>query len=196
MSLSSWLRTATAGVTVVLATATATTATAGPAPTAESSMVSTAAVVTLRYDDSRAAGWEAAIAAGVASWNANVANVRLVEAAPGTRAEIVIVATTGWPQATLGPVRPGRQVRVELGSQAVAQGYDKTRIAAHEIGHSLGLPDTKPGPCSQLMSGSSAGTACANAVADAAEQARVEAAYANGAAARFVTDGRTLVDAP
>jgi snapalysin len=153
-------------------------------------------VVTLRYDDSRAGGWEAAITAGVASWNANVANVRLVEAAPGTRAEIVIVATTGWPQATLGPVRPGRQVRVELGSQAVAQGYDKTRIAAHELGHSLGLPDTKPGPCSQLMSGSSAGTSCVNAVPNATERARVESAYANGVASLAPADGRILVDAP
>ncbi|WP_055599315.1 snapalysin family zinc-dependent metalloprotease [Streptomyces aureus] len=198
MSLSTWLKTATVGVAVVLATASATTANASPTTTEEPSATSSAsaAVVTLRYDDSRAGGWEAAIAAGVASWNANVDNVKLVEAAPGTRAEIVIVATTGWPQATLGPVRPGRQVRVELGSQAVSQGYDKTRIAAHELGHSLGLPDTKPGPCSQLMSGSSAGTACVNAIPDAAEQARVESAYANGAASRIVTDGRTLVDAP
>ncbi|MGW2305816.1 snapalysin family zinc-dependent metalloprotease [Streptomyces sp. NPDC001809] len=194
MSLYTWLRTATASVAVVLATATATTANAAPAPTTEPAAA--AAVVTLRYDDSRAGGWEAAIAAGVASWNANVDNVRLVEAAPGTRAEIVIVATTGWPQAQLGPVRPGRQVRVELGSQAVTQGYDKTRIAAHELGHSLGLPDTKPGPCSQLMSGSSAGTACRNAVPNATEQARVESFYANGAAARLATDGRVLVDAP
>ncbi|MEU2561024.1 snapalysin family zinc-dependent metalloprotease [Streptomyces longispororuber] len=154
---------------------------------------STAAVVTLRYDDSRAAGWEAAIAAGVASWNNNVENVKLVEAAPGTRAEIQIVATSGWPQASLGPVRPGGRARVELGNQAVTQGHDKTRIAAHEIGHNLGLPDTKPGPCSQLMSGSSAGTSCKNAVPDAAEQARVEAAYAYGATAR--ADGRMLVDA-
>ncbi|MFF0274177.1 snapalysin family zinc-dependent metalloprotease [Streptomyces sp. NPDC004330] len=196
MPLYTWLRTATASVAVVLATATATTAHAAPVPTTEPAKAGAAAVVTLRYDDSRAGGWEAAIAAGVASWNANVDNVRLVEAAPGTRAEIVIVATTGWPQAQLGPVRPGRQVRVELGSQAVTQGYDRTRIAAHELGHSLGLPDTKPGPCSQLMSGSSAGTACLNAVPDATEQARVEAFYANGAAARFAVDGRVLVDAP
>lgn len=132
----------------------------------------------------------------VASWNANVSNVRLVEAAPGARAEIVIVATTGWPQATLGPVRPGRQVRVELGAQAVSQGYDKTRIAAHELGHSLGLPDTKPGPCSQLMSGSSAGTACTNAVPNATERSRVQNAYANGFAAAVPTDGRVLIDAP
>ncbi|WP_030675265.1 snapalysin family zinc-dependent metalloprotease [Streptomyces sp. NRRL B-1347] len=157
---------------------------------------SDAAVVTLRYDSSRAASWEAAITAGVASWNGNVDNVKLVKAAPGTRAEIQIVATSGWPQASLGPVRPGGRAVVQLGQQAVTDGHDKTRIAAHEIGHNLGLPDTKPGPCSQLMSGSSAGTSCKNAVPDAAEQARVEAAYRNGAAARTPTDGRVLVDAP
>ncbi|MFE0172338.1 snapalysin family zinc-dependent metalloprotease [Streptomyces sp. NPDC059002] len=156
----------------------------------------TSAVVTLRYDDSQARGWETAISAGVASWNANVENVKLTEAQPGTRAEIQIVATTGWPQATIGPVRPGGRGRVELGSQAVTQGYDKTRIAAHEIGHNLGLPDTKPGPCSQLMSGSTAGTSCKNAVPDAAEQARVESFYANGAAFHIPTDGRLIVDAP
>ncbi|MEU6375212.1 snapalysin family zinc-dependent metalloprotease [Streptomyces sp. NPDC046909] len=191
MPLGTWLKAGTSAAALVLAMASA--ATAAPAsepPTAQ------AAVVTLRYDDTRAAGWEAAITAGVASWNANVSNVRLVEAAPGATAEIVIVATTGWPQATLGPVRPGRQVRVELGSQAVSQGYDKTRIAAHELGHSLGLPDTKPGPCSQLMSGSSAGTACTNAVPDATERSRVQSAYASGVAALVPADGRNLVDAP
>ncbi|MGX1095695.1 snapalysin [Streptomyces albogriseolus] len=191
MPLVTWIKAGTSATALVLATAGA--AYAAPSvepPTAQ------AAVVTLRYDDSRAAGWEAAIAAGVASWNANVTNVRLVEAAPGGAAEIVIVATTGWPQATLGPVRPGRQVRVELGSQAVNQGYNKTRIAAHELGHSLGLPDTKPGPCSQLMSGSSAGTACTNAVPNATERSRVQSNYANGVTSPVVTDGRTLVDAP
>jgi snapalysin len=194
MPLGTWLKAGTSAVALVLAMASgAIAATAAPAsepPTAQ------AAVVTLRYDDSRAGGWESAIAAGVASWNANVSNVRLVEAAPGAGAEIVIVATTGWPQATLGPVRPGRQVRVELGSQAVSQGYDKTRIAAHELGHSLGLPDTKPGPCSQLMSGSSAGTACTNAVPDATERSRVQSTYASGVAALIHIDGRNLVDAP
>lgn len=191
MPLGTWLKAGTSAAALTLAMASA--ATAAPAaehPTAQ------AAVVTLRYDDSRAGGWEAAIAAGVASWNANVSNVKLVEAASGTGAEIVIVATTGWPQATLGPVRPGRQVRVELGSQAVSQGYDKTRIAAHELGHSLGLPDTKPGPCSQLMSGSSAGTACTNAVPNATERSRVQSAYASGVAAPAPTGGRILIDAP
>ncbi|GGS67719.1 snapalysin family zinc-dependent metalloprotease [Streptomyces griseoviridis] len=193
MPLGTWLKAGSSATALVLAMAGA--ATAATTPAGDSS-AARAAAVTLRYDDSRAAGWEAAIAAGVASWNANVSNVRLVEAAPGAAAEIVIVATTGWPQATLGPVRPGRQVRVELGSQAVDQGYNKTRIAAHELGHSLGLPDTKPGPCSQLMSGSSAGTACTNATPNATERSRVQSAYASAIAALAPTDGRTLVDAP
>ncbi|MFI9470951.1 snapalysin family zinc-dependent metalloprotease [Streptomyces sp. NPDC052492] len=191
MPFTTWIKAGTSATALVLATAGA--ASAAPAVEEPSAQ---AAVVTLRYDDSRAAGWEAAIAAGVASWNANVSNVRLVEAAPGGAAEIVIVATTGWPQATLGPVRPGRQVRVELGSQAVSDGYNKTRIAAHELGHSLGLPDTKPGPCSQLMSGSSAGTACTNAVPNATERSRVQSNYASALALPVVTDGRTLIDAP
>ncbi|MEU0288241.1 snapalysin family zinc-dependent metalloprotease [Streptomyces sp. NPDC006147] len=191
MPFTTWIKAGTSATALVLATAGA--ASAAPAVEEPSAQ---AAVVTLRYDDSRAAGWEAAIAAGVASWNANVSNVRLVEAAPGGAAEIVIVATTGWPQATLGPVRPGRQVRVELGSQAVSDGYNKTRIAAHELGHSLGLPDTKPGPCSQLMSGSSAGTACTNAVPNATERSRVQSNYASALALAVVTDGRTLIDAP
>ncbi|MFJ2027267.1 snapalysin family zinc-dependent metalloprotease [Streptomyces sp. NPDC087897] len=190
---SRWFKAAGVAAAITLATATASHAAPVPASTA---VEGTAAAVTLRYDDSRAGGWEAAIAAGVASWNANVANVKLVEAAPGTRAEIQIVATSGWPQATLGPVRPGGLVRVELGSQAVAQGYDKTRIAAHELGHSLGLPDTKPGPCSQLMSGSTGGTSCTNAVPNAVERSRVESAYARGLASLTPTDGRMLVDAP
>jgi snapalysin len=193
MQKSWWLKTAGAAAAITLAAATA--AQAAPVP-ATAEAAGAAAVVTLRYDDSRAVGWESAVAAGVASWNRNVDNVELVEAAPGTRAEIVIVATSGWPQAYLGPVRPGGQVRVELGSQAVSQGYNKTRIAAHELGHSLGLPDTKPGPCSQLMSGSSAGVSCTNAVPNLTEQARVESFYAGGLSARAVSGGRTMVDAP
>ncbi|MEV4876221.1 snapalysin family zinc-dependent metalloprotease [Streptomyces cyaneofuscatus] len=185
------LKAAGIAAAITLTTITAASATQAPTPHATEDA---AAVVTLRYDDSRAGGWETAIAAGVASWNSNVDNVKLVEAAPGARAEIQIVATSGWPQATLGPVRPGGQVRVELGSQAVTQGHDKTRIAAHGIGHSLGLPDTKPGPCSQLVSGSSAGISCRNAVPNAVERSRVETFYVSGFVSRVPVDGRVLVD--
>ncbi|MCX4967368.1 snapalysin family zinc-dependent metalloprotease [Streptomyces sp. NBC_00654] len=193
MPHSKWFAVAvtTAAITMIMMPA----AHAAPTP-ATAAPVSISAATTLYYDDTRASGWEAAITAGVASWNANTSNVKLAKAQPGTRAEIQIVATSGWPQATLGPVRPGGLARVELGSLAVTEGHDKTRIAAHEIGHNLGLPDTKPGPCSQLMSGSSAGISCKNSVPNAAERSRVESAYAGRAATRTPSEGRLLVDAP
>ncbi|MGW7350102.1 snapalysin family zinc-dependent metalloprotease [Streptomyces sp. Z26] len=177
-----------AGVATV-ALASGPTALAAPAPAPEA-----AAPTTLHYDASQAPGWEDAVAAGVEQWNSNVDNVELVPAESGADAEITIVATDGWPQATLGPVQPGGSGTVELGEEAVTEGHDKTRIAAHEIGHNLGLPDTKPGPCTQLMSGASAGTDCKNATPDEAEQSEVEGYYGS-AAARTPFDGRVLVDA-
>ncbi|MEE1736838.1 snapalysin family zinc-dependent metalloprotease [Streptomyces sp. BE147] len=193
MPHSKWF--AVAGTAAALTMIVMPAAHAAPAP-ATAAPISVSAATTLYYDDTRAPGWEAAITAGVATWNANVSNVKLAKAQPGTRAEIQIVATSGWPQATLGPVRPGGLGRVELGSLAVTEGHDKTRIAAHEIGHNLGLPDTKPGPCSQLMSGSSAGISCKNPVPNAAERSRVESAYAGRATTRTPSEGRLLVDAP
>ncbi|MYX12425.1 snapalysin family zinc-dependent metalloprotease [Streptomyces sp. SID8374] len=190
MPHSKWFAAAGTAAAITMIMAPAAHAASAPAAPARA-----AAVTTLYYDATRATGWEAAVTAGVAAWNANVGNVKLAKAQPGTRAEIQIIATNGWPQATLGPVRPGGQARVELGSLAVTEGHDKTRIAAHEIGHNLGLPDTKPGPCSQLMSGSSAGTSCKNSVPNATERSRVESAYAGRAATRTPADGRVLVDA-
>jgi snapalysin len=141
------------------------------------------ATTTLYYDDSQATEFKTALVAGAQSWNANVRNVRLVEAAPGATAQIQIVAFDGWPQATLGPVRPtGARGTVWIGRQAVDQGYNTVRIAAHELGHILGLPDAKPGPCSSLMSGSTGGVSCANATPNASERAAVEANYAGSAA--------------
>lgn len=152
--------------------------------------------ITLHYDDSQAAEFTSAIAAGARSWNSSVGNVRLVKAASGERAEIRIVADDGWPRATLGPVRPGGSITVWFGREAVKAGYDTTRIAAHELGHSLGLPDAKPGPCSSLMSGSTGGVSCTNATPNASERAAVEADYARvPAVTRNLFSGRTLVGA-
>jgi snapalysin len=95
-----------------------------------------AAVITLHYDASQAAEFKSAVAAGVASWNASVHNVHIVAATAGTRAEIQVVAFDGWPQSNLGPVRPGGRVTVWFGRQAVSQGYNTTRIAAHDYGDS------------------------------------------------------------
>jgi snapalysin len=150
---------------------------------------------TLYYDDSQAAEFRSAVVAGANSWNSSVGNVRLVEATAGQRADIKVIAFDGWPQSTLGPIRSGRQGTVWFGRQAVDEGYNTTRIAAHELGHSLGLPDKKPGPCSSLMSGSTGGVSCANATPNASEKAGVEANYASAAVA-VPMSGRSIVDAP
>ncbi|HWM03141.1 MAG TPA: snapalysin family zinc-dependent metalloprotease [Actinophytocola sp.] len=135
------------------------------------------AAVTITYDDSQAGEFVDAVAQGAAIWNASVDNVQIERAAPGANAEITIIAFDGWPQATLGPVFPGGSGTVWMGRQAVNDGYDVVRIAAHELGHSLGLPDLKPGPCSSLMSGSTGGVDCTNRNPNAEEAAWVEDNY-------------------
>src|SRR5690348_7308386 len=81
------------------------------------------ATTTLYYDDSQAAEFKSAVVAGAQVWNANVHNVRLVEAAPGATAQVRVIAFDGWPQSTLGPVRPGGRGTVYFGREAVDEGY-------------------------------------------------------------------------
>jgi snapalysin len=144
-----------------------------------SAQVSTAAVV-ITYDDSQAAEFVDAVAAGIEVWNTHVTNVQIQKAEPGTDADITVIANDGWPQATLGPFFPGESGTVWYGRQAVTDGYDLVRIASHEFGHILGLPDNKPGPCESLMSGSTGGVDCTNVNPNAEEIAAVEANYAGG----------------
>ena len=148
----------------------------------------------LYYDAGQAAEYASAVSSAVSVWNSSVGNVRLEPAPAGRRAEIRIITDNGWPRAHLGPVRPGGQVTVWMGRQGTAEGYDAVRIAAHELGHSLGLPDIKPGPCSSLMSGSTGGVNCTVRAPNASERARVEANYGSGLAGRSATDGQLLVD--
>jgi|GEM_PF-2590508 len=61
---------------------------------------------------------------------------------------------------------------------AINQGYHVPRIATHELGHLLGLPDRRTGRCSDLMSGSSAPGSCTNDEPSAAEIAQVDALFA------------------
>ncbi|MFE2377321.1 snapalysin family zinc-dependent metalloprotease [Streptomyces sp. NPDC059398] len=165
-------------------------ASAHPAPKA------TAAVVTLTYDASGAGQWAGAIKQGAQNWNAAEHHVRLQPAASPGSANFVYVATSGWPQTTLGPIVPGgRKGQVQLGQEAVDEGYDMTRIAAHETGHILGLPDDYSGPCSELMSGHGPGTSCTNAKPNAAEAAQVDRNYAGSAAAASPKQHRIVVDA-
>ncbi|MFE2040560.1 snapalysin family zinc-dependent metalloprotease [Streptomyces sp. NPDC059477] len=171
------LRRTFAGVLVGAALAMPITAlTAAPATAA-------AAAVTLTYDDSLAAEFKPQVAQAVSVWNTSVSNVQLVKATAGQRVNIRITADDGWPRANLGPVRPTGTVTVWVGREGVDAGYNAVRIVTHELGHSLGLPDVKPGPCSSLMSGSTGGVSCNSVTPNASEAARVEQSYAGALAA-------------
>ncbi|HEX6357676.1 snapalysin family zinc-dependent metalloprotease [Actinophytocola sp.] len=165
----------------LLATTAATVSLVAGVPAQQAQADVGVAVVTLTYSDARAGEFKSAVASGVAVWNASVTNVRIQKAAAGARADITVIADDGWPRATLGPVRPGGSATVWMGRQAVNDGYSVVRIAAHELGHSLGLPDIKPGPCSSLMSGSTGGVSCTNTNPNASERSRVQNLYAGAA---------------
>jgi snapalysin len=151
-----------------------------------------AQVVTITYDDSQAGEFRTAVANGIAIWNNSVTNVRIVRA-NGSGANVRVIADNGWPRANLGPIRPGGRGTVWMGRQAVQQGFNPTRIASHEFGHILGLPDRRTGLCSDLMSGSSAPTSCTNANPSSAERAAVQRNYASGLAAQRQNDQAVMI---
>jgi snapalysin len=159
---------------------------------AESSPPKAAEPVVLTYDAGESAEFAEAVDSGVKVWNESVTGVRLEPVKDGEQANVRIVADDGWPRAVTTSLGNGT---VYMGREAVQQGFNTTRIASHELGHILGLPDMKPGPCSSLMSGSSAGASCTNPNPDDAEKAEVEDAFAGGGSgATERRDTRVYVD--
>jgi snapalysin len=145
------------------------------APTA-----SAAAVTTLYYSSSGAPDYLTQIDQGAANWNAAVTDVKLVKRSTGATIVFHEIHSGGSYTNTNGHGRG----QIYLDTSQVAEGFDPTRIAAHELGHNLGLPDHYSGPCTELMSGHGPGTACKNANPSAAEAAKVQSLWVNGLAAR------------
>jgi snapalysin len=134
-----------------------------------------AAARILYYDASQAGEFVNVVHQGAANWNARVTNVRLERWTSGRTRNIRVLVDNNWPRAYVNSLGNGT---IYMGRQATAQGHNPTRIAAHELGHILGLPDRRTGVCSELMSGSSAGTSCTSAFPNAREIAEVNSLFA------------------
>jgi snapalysin len=133
----------------------------------------------LYYDASRAAEFVSVVHQGAQNWNSRVTNVRLEPVPAGGRANITVYADNGWPRAYTSSLGNGYWY---MGRQAVNQGYYRPRIATHEFGHLLGLPDRRTGLCADLMSGSSAPVSCTNAFPNSTEAAQVNRNFATALA--------------
>ncbi|WP_436530207.1 snapalysin family zinc-dependent metalloprotease [Actinoplanes sp. HUAS TT8] len=129
-----------------------------------------AAVRVLYYDASQAQEFVAVVNQGAQIWNSKVTNVRLEPVPAGKTPNIRVYADNGWPRTYTSTLGNGYWY---MGREAVNDGYYKPRIAAHEFGHILGLPDRRTGLCSDLMSGSSAPVSCTNANPSSTEASTV-----------------------
>ncbi|WIM93760.1 snapalysin family zinc-dependent metalloprotease [Actinoplanes oblitus] len=129
-----------------------------------------AAARVLYYDASQAQEFVAVVNQGAQIWNSRVTNVRLEPVPAGRTPNIRVYADNGWPRTYTTSLGNGRWY---MGREAVDDGYYPPRIAAHEFGHILGLPDRRTGLCGDLMSGSSAPVSCTNANPSSTEAATV-----------------------
>ncbi|HET6711933.1 snapalysin family zinc-dependent metalloprotease [Amycolatopsis sp.] len=144
--------------------------------TAAPALAAPEAATIVYYDTSAAPSFRAVINAGAANWNAAVSNVKLQERSSGASLRY----TEGNDPRGSYAQTDGHGSGTIFIDHTQAQQYDKTRIAAHETGHALGLPDHYEGPCSELMSGGGPGPSCTNANPNAQEAAKVESLWANG----------------
>ncbi|WP_370943113.1 snapalysin family zinc-dependent metalloprotease [Amycolatopsis sp. cg5] len=141
------------------------------------------------YNASGAPSFQSAIASGAANWNRAVSNVQLRSRTSGASLRY----TEGNDPRGSYAQTNGHGSGTIFIDYTQARQYDVVRIAAHETGHALGLPDHYSGPCSELMSGGGPGTSCHNANPNATEAARVQRLWANGLTANDAGT-RTIVE--
>ncbi|WP_406438470.1 snapalysin [Streptomyces sp. NBC_00631] len=138
-----------------------------------------AQAVTVYYNDSQAPSFRSQISSAASIWNSSESNVKLQEASgggadfsyyEGNDARGSYASTDGHGSGYI------------FLDYSQSRRYDAVRVVTHETGHVLGLPDDYGGPCSELMSGGTAGTSCTNRYPDAAERSRVDQLWATGLA--------------
>ncbi|QTD96089.1 snapalysin [Streptomyces cyanogenus] len=135
-------------------------------------------VVTVYYNPSQAPSFRSQISSAVSIWNSSVSNVKL-QATTGNGDFAYYEGND--PRGSYASTNGHGRGYIFL-DYAQNQQYDSIRVAAHETGHVLGLPDHYSGPCSELMSGGGPGTSCTNRYPNSTERARVNQLWANGLA--------------
>lgn len=134
--------------------------------------------VTVYYNASQAPSFRSQISSAASIWNSSVSDVKLQATSGG--GDFAYYEGSD-PRGSYASTDGHGRGYIFL-DYAQNQQYDSIRVAAHETGHVLGLPDHYSGPCSELMSGGGPGPSCTNRYPDANERARVEQLWANGLA--------------
>ncbi len=131
---------------------------------------------TIYYDDDQAPSFNSVIDQSAAIWNARVGNVKLVE---GNSSNASLTYYEGSDPSGSYYYGDGRGSGYIFMDYAQNQTYAPLRVAAHETGHALGLPDRYTQPCSKLMSGGGPGPSCTNPYPDSVEASEVNAIWSN-----------------
>ncbi|MEU1403938.1 snapalysin [Streptomyces sp. NPDC005728] len=137
-----------------------------------------AQTVTVYYNASQAPSFRSQISSAASIWNSSESNVKLQEASSGADFSY---QEGNDPRGSYTSTNGHGSGYVFL-DYAQNQQYDSVRIVTHETGHVLGLPDDYSGPCSELMSGGSAGPSCTNRYPNVTERSRVDQLWATGLA--------------
>lgn len=137
-----------------------------------------AQAVTVYYDASRAPSFRSQISSAASIWNSSESNVKLQETSGSADFSYYEGNDPRGSHASTNGHGSG-YIFLDYGQN---QQYDSVRIVTHETGHVLGLQDNYGGPCSELMSGGTAGPSCTNRYPNATERSRVDQMWGAGAA--------------
>ncbi|MGW5275226.1 snapalysin [Streptomyces sp. NPDC004044] len=137
-----------------------------------------AQAVTVYYNASHAPSFRSQISSAAAIWNSSESNVKLQAASSGADFSYY---EGNDPRGSHASTNGHGSGYIFL-DYAQSRQNDAVRVATHETGHVLGLPDDYSGPCSELMSGGGPGPSCTNRYPNATERSRVDQLWATGLA--------------
>lgn len=134
------------------------------------------AAATVYYSVSGTPTYASYVRQNASIWNGSVSNVQLVE----DNSRATLKYTEGSDPGGSYAYTDGRGNGTIFFDHSQMSQYYKLRVATHETGHALGLPDRYELPCSQLMSGGGPGPSCTNAYPASNESDEVDQAWAYG----------------